>query len=105
MVRVTVFFLWEEGAMFDHEYYSGEHMDLMKELLLPYGLVRFESDQFLMAEGPRPGDVITASYAYFELQANAERGMRMIGQEMLNDVPNFTSLLPQMKMSMVTSHL
>ena len=105
MIRVTGFYVWREGASFNHEYYNGKHMDLTKELLLSHGLIRLESDQFLLAERPKPGDIVAASHAYFETPAIAQKAMAIVGQDLLKDVPNYTTLLPDIKMSKITTHL
>lgn len=105
MIRVTGLYIWQEGASFDHEYYNGRHMELTKELLLPHGLIRLESDRFLLAKAPRPGDIVAASYAYFETADMAQRAMGIVGQALLQDVPNYTTLLPDIKMSAVTTQL
>ncbi len=105
MIRVTGFYVWGEGASFDHDYYNGKHMMLTKELLTPYGLIRLESDRFLLADKPKPGDIIAASHAYFETPAIAQKAMAVVGQDLLKDVPNYTTLLPEIKMSEVATHL
>ena len=104
MVRVIGFYKWRDGASFDHEYYNKEHMEFTKEKLLPYGLLHLESDQYLSVTPPQPGDVIAASNAYFESPEKAQAAIVAVGNDLMSDVPNYTNLSPELKMSLVTKH-
>ena len=103
MVRVTGFYTWRDGATFDHEYYAGPHMALTREQLAPHGLRRLESDRFLVSP-PKPGDLIAASHAYFDTLP-AAHVLRAAGKILLADAPKYTNLTPDMKVSVVTSHV
>lgn len=105
MIRVTGFYRWKAGARFDHEYYRTEHMPFARRLLAPLGLLRLESDQFLTDPQPRDGDIVAATYAYFESAEAARAALAAAGQELLASVPNYSTLKPELVMSMVTSHL
>jgi uncharacterized protein (TIGR02118 family) len=105
MIRVTGFYKWQEGATFDHDYYNKDHMEFAKEKLLPYGLIRLESDSFLSAAPPQPGDIIAATNAYFESSDKAQAAIAAVGSDLMENVPKYTNLKPELKMSVVTSHL
>jgi uncharacterized protein (TIGR02118 family) len=105
MVRVTGFYRWKAGAHFDHEYYRTEHLPLAKRLLTPFGLLRLESDQFLTGPEPRDGDIIAATYAYFENAAAAREALGATGSDLLTSVPHYSNITPQLVMSVVTTHL
>ena len=49
MVKVCGTYRWKDGARFDPVYYRTEHMRITRELLLPLGLQRLESDETLSA--------------------------------------------------------
>ncbi len=55
MLRVIGFYRWSDDASFDHEYYNSKHMHLTHELLTPYGLIRLESDRYLLSAAPVKG--------------------------------------------------
>jgi uncharacterized protein (TIGR02118 family) len=105
MVRVTGFYRWKAGAHFDHDYYRTKHMPLARQLLSPHGLLRLESDQFLVGPEPRDGDIIAATYGYFEDAATAQAALAATGQDLLKSVPNYSTITPELVMSVVTSHL
>jgi uncharacterized protein (TIGR02118 family) len=105
MVRVIGLYKWLEGASFDHDYYNKEHMEFAKEKLLPYGLIHLESDQYLSAMPPQPGDIIAATNAYFESPEKAQAAIAAVGNDLMLDVPKYTNIRPELKMSLVTKHL
>jgi hypothetical protein len=68
-------------------------------------LLRLESDQFLAGPELRDGDIIAATYGYFENAAAAQAALAATGQDLLKSVPNYSTLTPELVMSVVTSHL
>jgi uncharacterized protein (TIGR02118 family) len=105
VIRVTGFYRWTDGASFDHEYYNSAHMALTREQLLPLGLVRLESDRFISGTAPKPGEIVAASHAYFRDIAQAQAALASAGKVLMSDVPKYTTLVPEIRMSVVTSHL
>ncbi|MDE2430671.1 MAG: EthD family reductase [Burkholderiales bacterium] len=103
MIRVIGFYRWKEGANFNHEYYRSEHMRLTKEALLPHGLLRLESDQYLSKRTPVEGEIIAASNAYFPSIDVAQAAMAAAGAALMSDVPNYTNLQPEIRLSIVTT--
>ena len=105
MVRVTGFYKWKAGAHFDHDYYRTKHMPLARQLLAPFGLIRLESDQFMAGPSPKEGDIIAATYGYFETVAAAQAALSATGPDLLKSVPNYSTITPELVLSVVTSHL
>lgn len=105
MVKVTGNYRWFNGAKFDHEYYKTEHMRLTRELLLPLGLQRLESDQTLSAEPSSPGQVIATSNAYFVSLPAAHAALAKAGAALLSDVQRYTNIQPELHVCAVTSHI
>lgn len=105
MIRVIGFYRWVEGASFDHEYYNNTHMALTREQLMPLGLVRLESDRFVSAAAPKPGEIVAASHAYFENITQAQAALASAGKIIMSDVPNYTTLIPEIRISVVTPHI
>ncbi len=105
MVRVIGFYRWKEGAYFDHKYYGTEHMRLTKDALASHGLYRLESDHFISAQQPEPGEIIAASHAYFPSFEVAQAAITNVGAVIMSDVFNYTNLKPEIRFSVVSSHL
>jgi uncharacterized protein (TIGR02118 family) len=105
MIRITGFYRWEDGASFNHEYYDKEHMRITKDALSPLGLMRLESDRFLAGKPRVAGEIIAATNAYFPSLEVAQKAMAAAGAVLLADVPNYTSLKPELRFSVVTTHV
>ncbi len=58
-----------------------------------------------MALSSRDGDIIAATYGYFEDAAAAQAALAATGQDLLKSVPNYSTITPELVMSVVTSHL
>jgi uncharacterized protein (TIGR02118 family) len=101
VIRVIGLYRWEEGAHFDHEYYHTEHMRITEEILAPHGLMHLESDRFVSAHPPRPGQIVAATNAYFPTLELAQAAMNAAGALLMADVPNYTNLKPQIHLSEV----
>ena len=104
MIRVVGFYRWIDGATFDHEYYHSAHMQLTKELLAPRGLLRLESDRYILSAAPVAGDIIAASNAYFPSVDAARAALAAVGGTLMSDTLNYTSLKPEIRLASVTSH-
>lgn len=105
MIHVTGIYRWEEGARFDHAYYASEHMRVAKEALLPHGLLKLESDRFLLPGAPQAGQIIAATHAYFPTLEIAQAAMAKAAQTLMANVSNYTNLRPQMHLSEVSTHV
>jgi hypothetical protein len=80
-------------------------MPFVRQLLTPFGLLRLESDQFLAGPELRDGDIIAARDGHFENTAAAQTAQAATGHDLLKSVPNYSTLTPELVMSVVTSHL
>lgn len=104
MIKVFGIYRWEDGAKFDHEYYNTSHMEITKEALKNHGLVRLESDSFILDKEHNTGDIIAASNADFKDIDSAVKAMKEVGQVLLSDLPNYTTLKPDIKLVKVQVH-
>ncbi|WMW80586.1 EthD family reductase [Undibacterium cyanobacteriorum] len=105
MIRVTGFYRWVDGAHFDHAYFNSEHARITREALSELGLLRLESDQFLSPKGPLVGEVIATTNAYFDSLDAAQQALAKAGAVLMADVPSYTNLTPEIRLSKVTSHV
>lgn len=104
MLKVIGFYRWSEDGKFDHEYYNSKHMSLTQRLLAPHGLVRLESDRYVLSGPPGPGQIIAASNAYFPSAAISRAAMAAVGSTLMADVANYTNLRPELHFVDVVSH-
>jgi uncharacterized protein (TIGR02118 family) len=105
MVKITGNYRWQEGAHFDHAYYQQEHMQLTAKLLQPLGLRRLVSEKTVLSTGPKVGQIVASSNAYFDSLSAAQAALAMAGAALLADVPRYTSLRPELHLCEVTEHV
>lgn len=105
MVKITGNYRWFDGASFDHSYYQREHMRITRELLLPLGLQRLESDHTLSATPLKAGQVVASSNAYFASLAEAQAALAKTGAQLVADVPNYTNIKPELHISEVAMQM
>jgi uncharacterized protein (TIGR02118 family) len=104
MIRVIGVYRWVEGASFNHDYYNSTHMQITRELLSPFGLVKLESDRFIIAASPQPGAIIAASHAYFPSLEIARHAVASTGAALMTDVAKYTNLKPELSFAIVENH-
>ncbi len=105
MIRVTGFYRWVEGARFDHAYFNSEHGRITREALSSLGLLRLESDQFLLPNTPHVGEIVATTNAYFPDLQTAQAALATAGSVLMADVPNYTNLTPEIRLSRVSPHV
>lgn len=105
MVKIIGNYRWFDGAKFDHSYYQKEHMRLTRELLLPLGLQRLESDQTLSGTPLKTGQVVASSNAYFESLPAAQAALAQTGAQLVADVSNYTNIRPELHICEVAVYM
>lgn len=105
MIRVTGFYRWIDGAHFDHAYFNSEHARITREALGALGLLRLESDQFLSPSAPVTGEIVATTNAYFPDLQTAQTALATAGAVLMADVPNYTNLKPEIRLSKLCSHV
>ncbi|TMQ19853.1 MAG: EthD family reductase [Candidatus Rokuibacteriota bacterium] len=100
MVRITVLYPNESGKKFDHDYYVNKHMKLVRERLGAFGCVRTEVDRGKAGGAPgSPAPYVALGHVYFDRAEDFQKGMSQHGAEILADIPNYTSIQPQIQIS------
>lgn len=99
LVKVTGIYRWFDGAHFDADYYRSEHVRMTWALLQPMGLLRFEADCAVAGAAPRAGNIVAASNAYFASLAEAQAAMAAAAARLATDVPRYTNIRPELRMS------
>ena len=100
MIKVSVFYPNEEGKSFDFDYWSGTHMDLVKERLAPMGLLRSEVEKGISDADPNaPAQFVAIANMYFNTTDEVHEGFKTHGREILGDIKNYTDLRPSFQIS------
>ncbi len=101
MIRVSADYPAEGGATFDHEYYEGTHRELVTGLLARW-LRRSEIDRGVGGGGGSPAPFLACGYLYFDTLEDFQAAFEAHGEEILGDVPNFTTVQPVLQISEVS---
>jgi uncharacterized protein (TIGR02118 family) len=93
-MHLTALYPNPSDRAFDHEFFEKHHVPLVLELLGPYGCSKIEVCRCLP-----PADASEAGYAtianmYFDAVDGFERGFASHGEQILGDVPKYTSVGP-----------
>ena len=99
MYKVSVMYPNQEGAQFDLPYYQTTHMDLVKQHLKPFGLVKTDVDRGISGGGDQAAPYICIGNLYFDSQDGYDRGIADVGPILRGDIPNFTNITPVRQIS------
>lgn len=102
MFKVTVLYPKTVEDDFNLAYYLDVHTPLVKDLLGPFGLVKVDIEVGI--SGPAPGSEPAFSVIcgiYFPDLASLQQGLEAEGASLIADIPNFTSVAPEMQFSRV----
>lgn len=94
MFKVSVMYPNQPGARFDLKYYCSTHMDLVRKLMAPFGLVRTEVVKGLSGGAGQPPPYICVGNLYFDTAEGYENGVAASGGALRSDIPNFTDVTP-----------
>jgi uncharacterized protein (TIGR02118 family) len=98
MIRVSVVYYREEGKTFDLNYFKNQHLKLVQTKLEPFGLEGIELEVGVDETTPY---CVIASLLFASLQ-QYQSGFAEIGQELLDDIPNYTTISPVVQVSEFT---
>ncbi|MDQ6480932.1 EthD family reductase [Dyadobacter sp. LHD-138] len=102
MFKVTVIYPHAAEDDFNVAYYLDVHTPLVKELLGPFGLVKVDVE--IGVSGPAPGSEppykVICGIFFPDLQS-LQDGLATEGGTLIGDIPNFTSVVPEMQISQV----
>ena len=99
MIKLSVLYQGDSNATFDLDYYRGKHMDLVRARC-GSAIKRIEVERGLT--GASPGDPPVwkaAGHLYFDSLAAFQQSFVPHIQEIVADVPNFTTLQPTVQIS------
>jgi len=94
MFKVSVMYPNVDGARFDYDYYRTSHMNLVREHLGEFGLVKTEVEKEVSGGGEAPAPYIGIGTLYFDSADGYDRGIVRWGSVLRADIPNFTNVSP-----------
>jgi uncharacterized protein (TIGR02118 family) len=103
MFKVSVMYPNQAGARFDLAYYSTTHMDLVRQHMHPFGLVKTEVLKGLSGGGGQPAPYVCIGNLYFETVEGYEKGIAASGGAIRADIAKFTDLTPVRQISEVVA--
>jgi uncharacterized protein (TIGR02118 family) len=84
----------QESVKFDFDYYRTKHMELVKKLLKPFGLIKTEVDRGISGGGKLSAPYVCIGHLYFDSPDGYDRGVAEKGSIIRGDIPNFTNVTP-----------
>lgn len=103
MYKVSVMYPNQPGTRFDLTYYCTTHMDLVRKLMQPFGLVRTEVLKGVSGGGGQPPPYVCIGNLYFETAEGYEKGVAASGGALRADIANFTDTSPTRQISQVVA--
>ena len=89
MIRIAVLYPQSGGNWFNMDYYKKSHIPMVKKLMKPYGMEKFELDAGIAGmDGPAPYFAI--AYLVFKTMDQFQAGMATHGKTLTDDMPNYT---------------
>lgn len=101
MIKVSVLYPHKDGGKFDMDYYLTKHMPLLRQKL-GASLKGLSVEQGLAGGAPNsPAPFVALCHLQFEDVGTFETVMASHGAELMEDIPNFTSIEPTIQVSEV----
>ena len=66
MIQISVLYPRQDDGHFDHDYYVNSHMELVKQKLEPFGLIRSSVDKGVAGADDQPAPFVTIGYLLFD---------------------------------------
>jgi uncharacterized protein (TIGR02118 family) len=100
MIRVSVLYPDSEGATFDKSYYLESHMPMVREKL-GSAVVKDEIWSGVSVPGLPPATYLILLHMYFDSLEAFGAGFQEHGGTFMEDIPNFTNVLPVVEVEQV----
>jgi len=94
MFRVSIMYPNQEGVRFDLDYYRNNHIELVKGLLKPFGLIKTEVGRGISGGGEQSPPYICVGHLYFESEDGYDRAVIQVGSIIRGDALNYTNVTP-----------
>ena len=94
MFKVSVMYPNHAGAEFNFDYYKTTHMELVRQHLKPFGLLKTGVDRGISSGGDQPAPYICIGHLFFETADGYDKGIAAAGSILRGDIANFTNVTP-----------
>jgi uncharacterized protein (TIGR02118 family) len=99
MIKVTILYPNGEGKTFDMNYYTTKHMPLVAKLLGD-SLKTLSIDKGIAGRTPdTPVPYLAIGHLYFETLSAYQNSMKLNGEKIRADIPNYTNIQPVIQIS------
>ena len=100
MLSLTVLYPKADGSRFDLDYYLNTHTPLVKQRLMPEGMISVDLRAGLAGAAPdSPPAYAMVCNLNFETIEQIQAALAKHGPELIGDIPNFTNVQPLMQIS------
>ncbi|WP_134499687.1 EthD family reductase [Microvirga pakistanensis] len=99
MVLIAALYPNDPGSSFDHDYYLQTHIPLVKERWGPMGLEDVRLLRGIHAPDGSPATYQVIALLTFRSMQDFQQAAEAHAQEVLGDIPNFTSVQPVLQVS------
>lgn len=94
MIRVTVLYPASPGKRFDHDYYTGKHMPMVRAKL-GASLRKAEVFVAVTGAGSAPSPMVATAHLHFDDAPAFQAAFGPHAREIMGDLPNYTDIVPQ----------
>ncbi len=101
MIRVTGLYRDMPNSKFDFNYFVNTHMPLARKRLADFGVGEFAVERGVEAADGKEAPYICITHTEFSSINDFKRGLEAHGEELLADVPNYTTIMPELQFSEV----
>jgi uncharacterized protein (TIGR02118 family) len=102
MISLTILYPKTADSQFDMRYYLDKHVPLVRQRLTSLGLVQISLEEGLTGNTPdAPAQYAVIGHMYFGSSNDLQEALATHGQELIDDIPNFTNVQPLMQVSQV----
>ncbi len=103
MIRLTALYRNTVGSTFDFDYYVNTHLQLSKQRLTDFGMGRIEVEKGIEAMDGEAVPYICIMHAEFSNADDFRRGLDQHGEELMADMPNYTTIEPDLQISEIVT--
>ena len=100
MIVVSMFFPNANDIVFDVKYYIETHIEKIKNLLEPLGLIDIQIQKGISSSNPgTPPKYFAVTYLNFNSVEEAHDAFTIAARQIIKDVSNFTNCSPEFQIS------
>jgi uncharacterized protein (TIGR02118 family) len=95
MIRITLIYKRTDDSFFDFDYYVNHHISMSRRLLSDCGLTSIEVEKCVRTLDGGASDIVCICHVDFESEESLSKALKVHGEEMMADFPNYTNIDPE----------